>query len=124
MKILKPSEELELKKFNDFFNRTVKDEPLEKFKNFKFFKDHQGINELNSVYDNFISSWQAYNDLKNEFFENEEWDIFSYVFDNIDNFLINYYYDLNTNNEIIKSFLEQQKINKKYYKHLVSLLDK
>lgn len=57
------------------------------------------------------------------FFENEVWDIFSYVFDNIDNFLINYYYDLNTNNEIIKLFLEQQKINKKYYKHLVSLRD-
>lgn len=124
MKILKPSEELELKKFNDFFNQTVMDEPLEKFKHFEFFKEKKGVNELNSVYDNFISSWQAYNDLKNEFFENEAWDIFSYVFDNIDNFLINYYYDLNIDNELIKLFLEQQKINKKYYKHLVSLRDK
>lgn len=124
MKILKPSEELELKKFNDFFNQTVKDEPLEKFNHFEFFKNDNGINNLNPVYDNFISSWKAYNDLKNEFFENEAWDIFSYVFDNIDNFLINYYYDLNIDNELIKLFLEQQKINKKYYKHLASLLDK
>lgn len=124
MKLLKPQEELELKKFNDFFNQTVKDEPLEKFNHFEFFKNGNGVNDLNPVYDNFISSWKAYNDLKNEFFENEVWDIFSYVFDNIDNFLINYYYDLNTDNPLIKEFLEQQKINKKYYKHLASLLDK
>lgn len=124
MKILKPQEELELKKFNDFFNQTVKDEPLEKFNHFEFFKNGNRVNDLNPVYDNFISSWKSYNDLKNEFFENEVWDIFSYVFDNIDNFLINYYYDLNIDNPLIKEFLEQQKINKKYYKHLVSLLDK
>lgn len=124
MKILKPNEESELKKFNDFFNQTVKDEPLEKFNHFEFFKNGYGVNDLNPVYDNFISSWKAYNNLKNEFFENEAWDIFNYVFDNIDNFLINYYYDLNPDNELIKEFLEQQKINKKYYKHLVSLFDK
>lgn len=68
MKILKPQEELELKKFNDFFNQTVKDEPLEKFNHFEFFKNGNGVKDLNPVYDNFVSSWKAYNDLKNEFF--------------------------------------------------------
>lgn len=110
----------DLKAINRFLIDLLDNEDLNYLISFKKFKNRKMSGHVR--YD-FITLWQLYDEIKNEYFFtfdcSKEW-VYNNIFENIDNIIIDWAINvLNTKNKLILEYIEYQNLKNKFINHMI-----
>lgn len=110
----------DLKAINRFLIDLLDNEDLNYLISFKKFKNRKMSGHVR--YD-FITLWQLYDEIKNEYFYtfdcSKEW-LYNIIFENIDNIIIDWAINvLNTKNKLILEYIEYQNLKNKFINHMI-----
>lgn len=110
----------DLKAINRFLIDLLENEDLNYLTSFKKFKNRKITGHVG--YD-FITLWQIYDQIKNEYFYtfdySKEW-LYNTIFENIDNIIIDWAINvLNTKNKLIHEYIQYQNLKNKFINHMI-----